>query len=75
MASSIKIYFKLCLHQQTRLDIHEAAGKNIKRHRKNRNAVLIVGIYPQQMLKWGIEYCWKTIRNMIERVESFPIDD
>ena len=40
-----------------RVDIHEAAGRNIKRHRKNRNAILIVGTYPQQMLKWGIEYC------------------
>ena len=32
------------------------------------------GNYPQQMLKWRIEYCWKTNGNMIERVESFYID-
>ena len=33
------------------VDIDEAAGRNIKKHRKNRNAILIVGTYPQQMLK------------------------
>ena len=58
-----------------RVDIYEVAGRNIKRYRKNRNVILIVGTYPEQMLKWGIECCWKTNEDMIERVESFHIDD
>ena len=61
-----------------RVDIHETAGRKTGKekqlHRKNRNAILIVGSYPQQMLKWGIKYCWKTNGDMIERVECFHID-
>ena len=57
-----------------RLDIHEAAGRNIKKHWKNRNVILIVGTYPQQMLKSGIEHCWKRNGDMVEKVESFHID-
>ena len=59
-----------------RVDIHEAAGRNIKKLRKNRNAILIVGTYPQQMLKWGIDIVGNKRRHdrKGERVQSFHID-
>ena len=57
-----------------RVDIHKATGRNIKRAQEKEKRILIVGTYPQQTLKWGIEYCWKTNGDMIERVESFHTD-